>query len=63
MIERHPLSDRLLRGEMWRFWAPPLPDQSPKPEILEVVRRVEAMEIRAYEERRRRREAERCADR
>jgi hypothetical protein len=61
MIEKHPLSDRLLKGQMWRYWAPRLEEHPPKPEIMEVVRRAEAMEIRAYEERRRRRDAERDA--
>jgi hypothetical protein len=55
---RNPLSERLLRGELWRYRAPVREQRPPKPEIMEVVRRVEAMEIRAYEERRRRREAE-----
>ena len=60
MIERrNPLSERLLRGELWRYRASVRPQRTPRPETMEVVRRVEAMEIRASEERRRRREAER----
>ena len=58
MIERHPYSDRLLKGRMWRYWAPKREERQPSPEVLEVTRRVRERTIREYEERRRRRTAE-----
>jgi hypothetical protein len=60
LIERrNPLSERLLRGELWRYRSPDREERSPRPEIMEVMRRVEAIEMHAYEERRRKRDAER----
>jgi hypothetical protein len=55
MIEKHPLSDRLLRGEWWRYPSPPREKREPDPEVLEVLRRAREKSIREYEERRRRR--------
>ncbi len=58
MIERHPLSDRLLKGEWWRYPAPEREERQPKPEVVEAVRRMQQKLIREYFERRRRREGE-----
>jgi hypothetical protein len=62
MIERHPLSNRILKGDIWRIRATPrkpLPVRTPTPEMIEADRLVREREIRIVEERRRRREAER----
>jgi hypothetical protein len=55
MIERDPISDRLLRGEIYRYRAPRRPARrEPDPEVLEVVRRAQEKLLREYLERRRR---------
>ena len=58
MIERHPRSDRLLKGEWWRYPGHKWEERPPKPEVVEAVRRMERKLIEEYFERRRRREAE-----
>jgi hypothetical protein len=58
MIERHPLSDRLLKGQLWRYRRT-YADRKPTPEMIEADRLYREREIRLVEERRRRREAER----
>jgi hypothetical protein len=57
MIEKHPLSDRLLKGEWWRYPSPKWEERPPKPEVVEAVRRMERKLIEEYFEKRRRREA------
>ena len=58
MIERDPLSDRILKGEIYRLTGrrrrKPEPRREPDPEVLEVVRRAREKLIREYLERRRR---------
>lgn len=54
MMERDPLSDRILKGEIYRFPAPPRePPRKPDREVLETVRRVREAQIREYFKRRR----------
>jgi hypothetical protein len=55
MMERDPLSDRILKGEIYRFPAPQRePTREPDPEVLETVRRVRQRQIREYFEKRKR---------
>lgn len=55
MMERDPLSDRILKGEIYRFPAPRSePTREPDPEVLEAVRRVRKRQIREYFEKRKR---------
>ena len=63
MILRHPLSDRILKGEIWRTQSVPrLPEREPTPEMLEAHRLWREWVMHEVEQRRRRREAERDAD-
>jgi hypothetical protein len=62
MIERHPLSDRILKGDIWRIRPSPrrpLPERRPTTEMLEAERIWHERVHLEVEERRRRREAER----
>ena len=58
MIEKHPLSDRLLKGEWWRYRVPPREKPKPTPEMIEAERLWREWQIRKVEERRRERETE-----
>jgi hypothetical protein len=58
MIEKHPLSDRLLKGEWWRYPAHKWEERKPTPDMIEADRLWREQQIREVEERRRRRETE-----
>ena len=58
MIEKHPLSDRLLKGEWWRYPSPKREERKPTPDRIAAERIWRERQIREVEERQRRRESE-----
>ncbi len=54
MMERDPLSDRMLKGEVYRMPAPPRePRREPDPDTLDVVRQAREKLYREYLRRKR----------